>query len=155
MNKILVSSFICSPLLLMAACSSPKFQYAEYRGKDVIEAKGGNVRAVDGIEIWTDGAPKQKFKIIGIIAESRRGGHGRGPLSSLMPGSSTNSASIDAAVVKLVKSHGGDAVIIVVIPEQKNSEDDFFADESDNDSSGASPKKHRPHLQGFVIKYVK
>lgn len=152
MNKSIISFLICFPLVLITACSSsPKIKYAEYHNDQIVQGPGGTVRTVDGIDIWTDGAPKRNFKILGIMGQSQRGGgHGRGPIGALMLDSSPSSSKIEAALIKQAKSHGGDAIVIIHQQQQTSGEDDFFKN-SDDDSGGG---RHGHHLQAVVIKYV-
>ena len=77
-------------------CANTK--YTEYRGDGIIQGKGGSLRTVAGVEIWENGEPNRKYKIIGFAQDNR----GNGPIAN---------AIWDSAITKLVKEKGGDAVI--------------------------------------------
>ena len=56
--------------LLICGCSTTKF--TEYHGSEVFQGKGGGaVSNVDGIDIWEDGDADRKYKILGLIEQSR------------------------------------------------------------------------------------
>jgi hypothetical protein len=75
-------------------------RYTEYRGDGIIQGKGGSVRTVSGVEIWENGEPNRKYKIIGFAQDNR----GEGPIAN---------AVWDSAITKLVKQKSGDAVVFV------------------------------------------
>ena len=81
---------------LLYGCANTK--YTEYRGDGIIQGKGGSLRTVAGVEIWENGEPNRKYKIIGFAQDNR----GNGPIAN---------AIWDSAITKLVKEKGGDAVI--------------------------------------------
>ena len=95
-----MSSRILFPLLfaatILCGCSSTNF--TEYRGPAVVEGKGGTVRVVDGIDFWENGEPDRKFKVLGVIDDSR----GDGLLSRM---------GKDSAIAKVARERGGDGVI--------------------------------------------
>ena len=60
-------------LALVAGCAT--IQYKPYEAKDnLFEGKGGTKVVVDGMEIWDNGDPPRKFKLLGIIDDQRPGG---------------------------------------------------------------------------------
>lgn len=60
---------------LLAGCATT--EYKAYEGKgNVIDGKGGTKVVVDGMEIWDNGEPPRKFKILGID-DQRPGGLSR------------------------------------------------------------------------------
>jgi hypothetical protein len=82
---------------LIFGCANTR--YTEYRGDGIIQGKGGSVRTVSGVEIWENGEPNRKFKILGFAEDNRQGG----PIAN---------AVWDSAITKLVKEKGGNAVIV-------------------------------------------
>ena len=50
---------------LLCGCSSPKF--TKYPGMGVLQGSGGEVRSVDGIDIWEHGEPARKYEILGSV----------------------------------------------------------------------------------------
>lgn len=84
-------------LSLMAGCATT--EYKSFEGKtDVFEGKGGTKVVVDGMEIWDNGEPPRKFKVLGIIDDERPGG--------IIPMSQLRSD-----MVKKAREAGGDAVV--------------------------------------------
>jgi hypothetical protein len=60
-------------LPFVAGCATT--QYKPYEAEDnVFEGKGGTKVVVDGMEIWDNGDPPRKFRILGIIDDQRPGG---------------------------------------------------------------------------------
>ena len=98
---------------LFCGCSSPKF--TEFHDAEVIQGKGGEVRSVDGIDIWEKGQPSRKFRILGSVDETPHNLK-LGRLSRLFP------KDRDAAIAKIAHEHGGDAIIIVVNPREPSDE---------------------------------
>ena len=84
--------------VLIAGCASTN--YTTFEGGRVIEGTGGTKKTVDGIDIWNNGTPPRKFKIIGIIDDVRR--------QSLI-----GMAGYEGALVKKAKEAGGDAIIFL------------------------------------------
>jgi len=83
--------------ILATSCSTTNF--TEYRGQGVVEGKGGTVRVVEGIDFWENGEPDRKYRILGVIDDSR----GDGLISRL---------GKDGAIAKVARERGGDAVIL-------------------------------------------
>lgn len=87
---ILVASFI-------AGCANTEYKAFEGKG-NVIDGKGGTKIVVDGVEIWDNGEPPRKFKVLGIIEDERPGG--------LIPMS-----QLRGDMAKKAREAGGDAII--------------------------------------------
>lgn len=84
-------------LSLMSGCATT--EYKAFEGKvSVYEGKGGTKAVIDGMEVWDNGEPPRKFKVIGIIDDERPGG--------IIPMSQLRSD-----IVKKAREAGGDAVI--------------------------------------------
>ncbi len=66
--KIQVLSGLFAAMVLLCGCSTPKF--TEYHGTEVIQGKGGAVRATDDIDIWENGDPARKYSILGLVYEN-------------------------------------------------------------------------------------
>lgn len=60
-------------LLLLGGCASTQFKAYEGRGH-VIEGRGGTRVVVDGMDLWENGEPPRKFKLLGVIEDERPGG---------------------------------------------------------------------------------
>lgn len=84
-------------LLLVAGCATT--EYKSFEGKtNVFEGKGGTKVVVDGMEIWDNGDPPRKFKVLGIIDDERSG--------AIIPMSQLRND-----IVKKAREAGGDAVV--------------------------------------------
>jgi hypothetical protein len=125
--KIKILSTLLFATVLLCGCSSTNF--TEYRGPAVVQGNGGTVRVVDGIDFWENGNPDRKFKILGVIDDSRRDG--------IFTGSGR-----DSAIAKVARERGGDAVILV---------------DSDRELSGVDQYgdvHYRRNTKLMVVKYV-
>jgi hypothetical protein len=114
--------------MLAASCSTTSF--TEYRGQGVVEGKGGTVRVVEGIDLWENGEPDRKYRILGVIDDSR----GEGLISR---------SGKDGAIAKTAREHGGDGVIL------SGSSREFRGVDLD---SGAA--RYRRITKLVVVKYV-
>jgi hypothetical protein len=92
--------------LLLAACATTEFQPYEARNPEV-QGNGGSKVVVDGMEIWDNGDPPRKFKMIGIINDSRNNG--------IIP-----MANLRGDIVRKAREAGGDAVIKIHSESQIN-----------------------------------
>lgn len=81
-------------LLFFSSCSHTYFY--PYQGKNVQIGKGSGKRVINGIDVWSDGLPKKKYTIIGVIHDNRSGLFSSGVLKS---------------VTKKAKQHGADGII--------------------------------------------
>jgi hypothetical protein len=84
--------------ILSTSCRSTT-GFTEYRGQGVVEGKGGTVRVVEGIDFWENGEPDRRYRILGVIDDSR----GEGFVSR---------SGKDKAIAKVARERGGDAVIL-------------------------------------------
>ena len=95
---------LLAAVLILAGCSTTDFQ--SWEGRDsVIEGQGGVKKIVDGMDMWTNGDPPRRFRILGIIDDERPGG--------LIP-----MAELKDGIVKKAREHGGDAVILLSSSDQ-------------------------------------
>lgn len=95
--KTLLAVLAVLVLSLAAGCATT--EYKPYQAKDnVFEGKGGTKVVVDGMELWDNGDPPRKFKVLGVIDDQRPGG--------IIPMSQLRSD-----MVKKAREAGGDAVV--------------------------------------------
>lgn len=81
-------------------------QFSAYQGEDSeIFGKGGTVKQIEGIDIWTNGSPNKKFRILGIIEQSH--------LDNGSPIAKLASMALESDLVKEAKKQGGDALILI------------------------------------------
>jgi hypothetical protein len=83
--------------LLLTACANTQFQHYEGRNNAYV-GQGGSKVVKDGMEIWDNGDPPRKFKLIGVIDDERSSG--------IIPMSKLN-----GDMVKKAREAGGDALI--------------------------------------------
>jgi len=76
MKKKSIMITALTTLFLLAGCASVTTEYAAFEGvrAAIVQGKGGAKAVVDGMEIWVDGEPPHKFKIIGFIDDVREEG---------------------------------------------------------------------------------
>src|SRR5712691_1368039 len=86
-------------VVVCAGCTSTDFQAWEGRNS-VVEGRGGTKKVVDGVDVWTNGDPPRRFRIIGIIDDERPGG--------IIP-----MAELKHDIAKKAREHGGNAVILI------------------------------------------
>lgn len=84
-------------LLVLAGCAST--QYRPYEGAADIQGTGGARSVVEGVDFWT-GTPPRKFRVLGLIDDTRPGG----PLPM---------ASLKGDIARKAKEAGGDGVLEV------------------------------------------
>jgi len=84
-------------IALLAGCANTEYKPFEAKN-NLFEGKGGTKVVVDGMEIWDNGDPPRKFKVLGIIDDERPGG--------LIPMS-----QLRGDMVKKAREAGGDAVV--------------------------------------------
>jgi hypothetical protein len=72
MNKI-TKITVLTIVSMLAGCASVTTEYKTFEGvrAGIVEGKGGAKVIVDGMEIWEDGEPPRKFKVLGFIDETR------------------------------------------------------------------------------------
>jgi hypothetical protein len=150
MNKI-TKITVLAIVSVLGGCASVTTEYKTFEGMraGIVAGKGGAKVVVDGMEIWEDGEPPRKFKILGFIDETRKADWMSIWLPSSHPGD----------IVKKAREAGGDAVIKVNTQSQL---DDFYT------AAGAAANVYDLHVRSAnydsgekqmskyaVIKYVK
>jgi hypothetical protein len=78
MIKIITIIGVLTTVLLLTGCTHLPFATTEYKSFEgkldgVIDGSGGTKAVVDDMDIWYDGEPPRKFKILGFIDDSREG----------------------------------------------------------------------------------
>jgi hypothetical protein len=97
MQKIKIIILVFFVPIILSGCSST--YYAEYKGKDAVRKAGDGVSEIsNGVEIWSAEGPPVRYKVIGVMTDTRNGG--------LIP-----LAMLNSAVASKVKEVGGDAAI--------------------------------------------
>jgi hypothetical protein len=98
MKKITIPA-LTLVFFLISGCSLVKTDYKSFEGSQsgIVQGKGGSKVIIDEMDIWDDGEPPRKFKLIGFIDDTRETG--------LLQISSRKN------IVKKAHEVGGDAVI--------------------------------------------
>jgi len=128
-------------LFLLTSCASVNF--TPYRSSEILQGKGGSIRAIEGIDFWENGEPDQKYKIIGVIDYKANDA----PIQNL---------SMNTKIAKKAKEKGGNGVIFVSEEkETRGSTTQFnpntFGRPVINATSANIIKKQRKF---YVIQYV-
>lgn len=84
----------------LAGCASTNYQAVESREPLLGQGQWGTRKVVDGVDIWTSGAPPRKYRVLGVINDTR----GAGPLPM---------AGYYSGIAAKVKQYGGNAAIEV------------------------------------------
>jgi hypothetical protein len=82
---------------LSTGCATTEYKTFEARD-NLYEGKGGTKVIVDGMEIWDNGDPPRRFRVMGIIDDQR-------------PGAIIPMAQLRGDMVKKAREAGGDAVV--------------------------------------------
>lgn len=114
--------------ILLTSCSTTNF--TEYHDQNIIEGKGGMVRVVEGIDFWEKGEPDRKYKILGVIDDSRDEGFSFQFLK-------------DKDIALGARKRGGDAVILT----------DSSREVGDVDMNGGTVR-YRQISKFVVVRYV-
>ena len=96
MKTLLIVAAVAA-IALLAGCANTEYKPFEAKN-NIFEGKGGTKVVVDGMDIWDNGDPPRKYKVLGIIDDERPGG--------LIPMS-----QLRADMVKKGREAGGDAVV--------------------------------------------
>jgi hypothetical protein len=96
---IFMKRWLLTLALLPVLCASCSTNYYNYSGSGIYHGRGGASKNVDGVDIWIDGSPPRKFKIIGYITDSRPGG----PIPMAMR---------DSDLAAAAKRNGGDGILL-------------------------------------------
>lgn len=79
--------------------------FSEYRGPSEFTGRGGTVKNVQGIEVWTSGEPNRRFRVLGVIDQSH---YDNKSVMSLIAG-----ANKDSEIIATAKKYGGDAIMFL------------------------------------------
>lgn len=88
---------LCMATLAIIGCADTRYQ--QYEGNNnIVEGQGGTKTVVNGIEIWDNGTPPRKYKILGVIDDERGAGWGANGM-------------MQSALASKAKEVGGDALV--------------------------------------------
>ena len=152
-----------SSLIILASCASSDPEFTAYKDNTLFEGHGGVVRSVNGIELWMDGSPDRKFRILGVVVV-KPGTKFRLPglLNELAQAGQSMQSSPESHLASEAKAHGGDAVIIIQNGRKNDSVSDLESgtstgNEADNEaefSQGKTPSKTQHAREAYIVKYV-
>jgi hypothetical protein len=79
-------------------------QFLAYQGPDAVkQGQGGDMKTVDGVDFWLDGAPPHRFQVLGKLEDERW----RSGIYGII-----QIANTEHDIAKRTKAAGGDAVIL-------------------------------------------
>jgi len=92
--------------LVLASCAVYSHStFSRWSGPAIFRGTGGTVRSVNGIDIWANGAPDRRFRLLGFLEQANL--NDDSALAILANVTSDQSLVADA------KKAGGDAIILV------------------------------------------
>lgn len=145
--KILRAVFVGLTISALLACAATTEFKAFEAEISVFQGKGGTMAVVDGMEIWDNGDPPRKFKVLGYIDDERRGG-----LPMLQ---------FRGDMVKKARGVGGDAIVQLTSRSQITgyyTTDTFTTDASGNPVTGLDSSMTMPVRRNVakfaVIKFL-
>lgn len=95
LKTIIAVSLVCG----LSGCAHVNQQYAAYEGRNAEQqGEGGTRFSSDGIDFWTTGMPPRRYKILGVLTDTRRN-------------QKFAAASFASDVATKVREIGGNAVI--------------------------------------------
>lgn len=143
MKKLLLITLIFT----LAGCASTEFKPFEAKN-NVFEGTGGTKLVVEGIDVWENGDPPKKYKIIGIIEDERAGG--------VIPKS-----MLISDIAKKAKDSGGDAIIkmesnsqITGFISNAYASGNAYGNSVNASSFGSAAAVRRINSRFAVIKYI-
>lgn len=134
-------------LFCLIGCASTEYQAYEGRNT-VFQGEGGTKRTVEGIDFWENGEPPRKFKVLGIVDDTRGAG--------LIP-----MAMRDKAIAEKAKKQGADAVILISSSSRYAgsiasgaSNTNFYGNSATTYGSGTSTAVFKNSAKYVAIKYL-
>jgi hypothetical protein len=136
-------------VFLLAGCACVTTEYKVFEGVQdgIIDGKGGTKVVEDGMEIWDDGEPPRKFKVIGFIDDTRVAGW-------------MHMLSLRDDIVEKAREAGGDAIIkmnaqsqLIRLYSAAGASVNVYGNYAPTSTAYASPEKSVSKYA--VIKYMK
>jgi hypothetical protein len=118
-----------------ACVTSTVFQ--EWQGPDEFVGQEGSRRTVNGVDIWENGSPERRYKVLGVVDTTVVSD---APCMAITGG---HRSQLDAHLARAAKKHGGDAVILI---------------HADMDVFGTSHSRSNPYVakkeKVLVVRYL-
>ncbi|MDO9420618.1 MAG: hypothetical protein Q7T66_08150 [Herminiimonas sp.] len=134
-------------IFILAGCASTEFKPFEAKN-NAFEGTGGTKLVVEGIDVWENGDPPRKYKIIGIIEDERA--------AAVIPKS-----MLISDIAKKAKDSGGDAIIKIDSNSQITgfisnayASGNVYGNNANTSSFGATSAVRRINSRFAVIKYI-
>jgi hypothetical protein len=89
---------LVAALLGLASCATTTFTALPPQGDGIYQGRGGTKSVVDGMDIWSNGDPPRRYRVLGFIEDQR-------------PGEAKTVSQLVADVVSKARAVGGDALI--------------------------------------------
>ena len=101
-----ITIVIVTALILLVGCAAyNQTSFSQYQGTSEFTGRGGTLKNIDGIDVWTTGEPNRRFQILGVIDQSH---YNNNSVMSFVAGMSK-----DSELVATAKKQGGDAIIFI------------------------------------------
>lgn len=104
MRKLVVA-LVLGAMMLSGCALYTQTSFSEFRGPSEFAGRGGTVKSVDGIDVWTSGEPDRRFRVLGVIDQSH---YNNRSIMALIAG-----ATKESTLITIAKKHGGDAIILL------------------------------------------
>ncbi len=145
MKTYTATAFFGTLAVFLASCSSlvTDTKFKEYHGGGDIHGAGGTKRTVAGVDVWENGTPNRRFRVLGVLEDSTLENTGAAPytLNVLSVMSANSLATRDKRLAKKAKEHGADAIV-------------FVARSRDFLSMGQYETNFRNQVKVIAVKYV-
>lgn len=69
-QSVLNAALVALLLMIFSLNGCATAEYSAYEGSRTLNGRGGAKKNVNGMEVWTEGTPPKRYKIIGIITTS-------------------------------------------------------------------------------------
>jgi hypothetical protein len=93
-------SAVVACALCVGGCASTTYRPFESRSDGIVNGKGGTQTVQEGMEVWNNGDPPRRYKVLGFIDDER-------------PGDAKSMSRLFGDVVKQAREVGGQALIQV------------------------------------------
>lgn len=89
---------LAAALFGLVSCATTTFTALPPQGDGIYQGKGGTKSVVEGMDIWSDGDPPRRYRVLGLIEDQR-------------PGEAKTMSELGADVVSKARAVGGQALI--------------------------------------------
>jgi len=139
---------LVAALLGLASCATTTFTALPPQGDGIYQGRGGTKSVLDGMDIWSDGDPPRRYRVLGLIEDQR-------------PREAKSVSQLGADVVSKARAVGGQALIQLSLrSDVVGVQDVDLSTGTAHGNTAASPGSTTPvpvrriTTRLFVIQYV-